>query len=182
MRWGLSNRLLVGAIGAVVGVLIVAMAIAIVRDVGDEQLGRADTELTSGANFDLPTFDGDRFVLAEHADQPVFVYFWASWCPPCESEAALIQQLWPEYEARGYMFVGINIWDTPEAARDFVERHGITFPVVSDNDDGTTYLDYGVYGLPEGFFLRPGLALEQKYSGALTEEPFREHLEAIAQS
>ena len=180
MRSGQLNRVLVAAVGVGVAGLIAVMAIAMLRDIGNDDVGRATTELTSGVDFDLPAFDGSRFVLAEHANEPVFVYFWASWCAPCEQEAPLIQALWPEYEALGYTFVGVNIWDSEESAREFVTRHGITFPIVID--DGTTYLDYGVYGLPEAFFLRPGLLVEQKYLGALTEEPFRERLAAIAES
>ena len=180
MRSGQLNRVLVAAVGVGVAGLIAVMAIAMLRDIGNDDVGRATTELTSGVDFDLTAFDGSRFVLAEHANEPVFVYFWASWCAPCEQEAPLIQALWPEYEALGYTFVGVNIWDSEEHAREFVTRHGITFPIVID--DGTTYLDYGVYGLPEAFFLRPGLLVEQKYIGALTEEPFRERLAAIAES
>ena len=180
MRSGQLNRVLVAAVGVGVAGLIAVMAIAMLRDIGNDDVGRATIELTSGVDFDLPAFDGSRFVLAEHANEPVFVYFWASWCAPCEQEAPLIQALWPEYEALGYTFVGVNIWDSEERAREFVTRHGITFPIVID--DGTTYLDYGVYGLPEAFFLRPGLLVEQKYIGALTEEPFRERLAAIAES
>ena len=180
MRSGQLNRVLVAAVGAGVAGLIVVMAIAMLRDVGDDSIGRASTELSSGVDFDLPGLDGSRFVLTEHTNEPVFVYFWASWCAPCEQEAPLIQALWPEYQELGYTFVGINIWDSEESAREFVARHGITFPVVID--DGATYLDYGVYGLPEAFFLRPGLELDQKYIGALTEEPLRERLAAIAES
>lgn len=180
MSSGQLSRVLVAAVGTVAAALIVVMAIAMWRDVGNDDIGRADTELTAGVDFNLDNFDGSRFVLSEHGDRPTFVYFWASWCPPCEQEAPLIQKLWPEYEARGYTFVGINIWDGEADARNFIERHGITFPVVID--DGKTGLDYGVYGLPEAFFLRPGLDLDQKYIGALTEEPFRERLEAIGAS
>lgn len=180
MLSGQLSRVLVAAVGAVAAAVIVVMGIAMVRDVGNDDVGRADTELATGVDFELPGFDGTRFLLTEHVNQPVFVYFWASWCGPCEQEAPLIQELWPEYEARGYAFVGVNIWDGEDDARAFVERHAITFPVVID--DGTTYLDYGVYGLPEAFFLRPGLDVDQKYIGALTEEPFRERLEAIGKS
>jgi thiol-disulfide isomerase/thioredoxin len=178
--WQLS-RVLVAAVGMVAAGLIVTMAIAMVRDVGNDDIGRANSELSVGADFDLPRLDGSRFVLANHSDRPVFVYFWASWCGPCEQEAPLIQKLWPEYEARGYTFVGVNILDAAKPAQAFIERHGLTFPTVIDSD-GDAYLDYGVYAVPEAFFLRPGLDLEQKYIGELTEQPFRELLDAIGQS
>tara|TARA_Y100000588_G_scaffold394404_1_gene514703 strand:+ start:6445 stop:6987 length:543 start_codon:yes stop_codon:yes gene_type:complete len=174
------NRLLVAVVGIAVGGLIVLMGIGMWQDVGNENIGRADTELESGFNFDLPAFDGSRFVLTDHIQNPIFLYFWASWCAPCEIEAPLIQSLWPEYRERGYTFIGINIWDNTQSAQDFVDRHGLEFPIVID--DGNTYLDYGVYGIPEAFFLLPGLRVDQKYIGTLTEVLFRKHLENIKKS
>jgi len=174
---GQTTRLLVATIGGAAILLIAVLAIAMARDVGDENLGRANTELETAYDFALPTFDGSTFVLSEHATGPVFVYFWASWCGPCEQEAPLIQSLWSEYEARGYTFVGVSTWDQEDAARAFIDRHGLTFPLVIGDDE--TYLDYGVYGLPEAFFLRPALEVDAKYIGALTEEDFRERLEAL---
>ena len=160
--------------------LVAVLAFAMTRGIGNDSIGRASTTLETAADFTLLTFEGETFVLSEHADQPIFVYFWASWCPPCEAEAPLIQSLWPEYETRGYVFVGVNIWDTDEAAREFIARHDITFPSVIN--DGETYLDYGVYGLPEAFFLRTGLAVDAKYIGELTENDFRERLDGIETS
>lgn len=174
---GQSARVLVAGIGGTAILLIAVLAVAMTRGIGNDALGRANTEIEIGSDFALPTLEGDTFVLAEHSGGPVFIYFWASWCAPCEEEAPLIQSLWPEYEARGYTFVGVNTWDTEDAARAFVERHGITFPIVFD--DGETYLDYGVYGLPEAFFLRPGLTVDAKYIGALVEDDFRQRLDLL---
>lgn len=174
---GQTARLLVATIGGAAILLVGVLAVAMARDIGDETLGRADTEMETAYDFALPTFEGSTFVLAEHASGPVFIYFWASWCAPCEEEAPLIQSLWAEYETRGYTFVGVNTWDEEAAARAFIERHRLTFPMVIGDDE--TYLDYGVYGLPEAFFLSPGLEVNAKYIGALTEEDFRERLDAL---
>ncbi|MDA0352279.1 MAG: TlpA disulfide reductase family protein [Chloroflexi bacterium] len=181
MSSGKFSRVLVAAVGTVAAALIVAMGVAIARDVGGTDVGATDSSLSSGIDFDLPRFDGSRFILSEHATAPVFIYFWASWCGPCEDEAPVIQKLWPEYEALGYTFVGVNIWDGEDAAREFVNRHGLTFPVVIDGD-GTAYLDYGVISIPEAFFLKPGLVVDRKYIGVLTEAPLRERLAAIGES
>jgi len=177
MLRGQTTRLLVAAAGGAAILLIVALAVAMSRDVGNDAIGRTNTSLETASDFSLLTFEGETFVLSEHAEQPIFVYFWASWCAPCEAEAPMIQSLWPEYQTRGYVFVGVNIWDTDEPARAFIERHGLTFPTVIN--DGETYLDYGVYAVPEAFFLVPGLEVDAKYIGELTEDDFRERLDAI---
>jgi cytochrome c biogenesis protein CcmG/thiol:disulfide interchange protein DsbE len=158
--------------------LALVLAIAMSRGIGGPELGEADAGFTSAADFSLETLDGDEVRLASYADRPVFLYFWASWCAPCRSEAPVIQQLWAEYEAAGYAFIGINMLDSEAGAREFVDEFGMTFPVLRDVA-GDVYLEYGVYGLPEAFFLRPGLEVQEKYIGEITAEVLREKLSAI---
>jgi cytochrome c biogenesis protein CcmG/thiol:disulfide interchange protein DsbE len=164
--------------------LAVALAAAMRGGVGQPPLGAVDAGFTTAATFELPRLNNDgagaagTFSLGDYGDRPVFVYFWASWCTPCKAEAPLIQRLWPEFEARGYTFVGVNIQDQEQDARRFVEEHGLTFPQVRDRE-GAVYLDYGVYGLPESFFLKPGLLVHEKYLGEFDETVLRERLGAI---
>lgn len=167
---------------ASVGVFALAMAVALgaamKEGVGQPPIGAVDPGFRQAAAFELPRFDAGTFALAEHGDRPVFLYFWASWCAPCKAEAPLIQRLWPEFEARGYTFVGVNIQDQDADARRFIEEHGLTFPQVRDRE-GSVYLDYGVYGLPESFFLKPGLVVNEKYLGEFDEAVLRQRLAGI---
>ena len=146
--------------------------------VGDSPLGETDTGLTIAPDFSLPSLDGSSFTLSDYEDGPVFLYFWASWCAPCRKEAPLIERLWPEYESQGYTFVGVNILDNEEQASAFVEEFDLTFPIALDSD-GSAYLGYGVYGVPEAFFLSPGRVVEFKFLGELDEERLRGNLERI---
>lgn len=179
MRPWLRGRLLVLIAGGAALLLASTLALAMSRGVGGERLGATDAGFEIAAGFTLPTFDGGSFTLSEHSDGPVFIYFWASWCLPCRLEAPVIQRLWPEYEAAGYAFVGINILDSERDARAFIEEFGLTFPNATD-DSGSVYLEYGVYGLPEAFFLRPGLVVSQKFIGELNEQEFRAMLGRLA--
>lgn len=138
----------------------------------------APASVSAAAAVTLTTFAGERFRLGDHAEGPVFVYFWASWCEPCKAEAQLIQRLAPEYVAQGHTFVGVNIWDGEADARAFVQRYGLTFPVVRDAD-GAFYLALGVERLPMAFFLRPGLEIQRRVLGELREPALREALAAI---
>lgn len=108
----------------------------------------------------------------------MLLYFWASWCVPCRSEAPLIQRLWPEYQAKGYTFVGMNIWDTDSYARKFARDFELTFPVVRDPEN-KVYLDYGVETLPMAFLIRPGLQVERRYVGQLEEGDLRSMLDHL---
>ncbi len=174
----LHGRLLVVGVGSAALALIAVLAIASLRDVGQDPLGAVDPGIERAAEFSLPALGGGEVAIADYADGPIFLYFWASWCAPCEREAPLIEQLWSEYEARGYAFLGINILDSEREARRFVERHGLTFPSLVDAD-GEVYLEFGVNGVPEAYFLSPGLQVRHKFLGELRESEFREMLEAI---
>ena len=171
-------RLVLGSLAVALALLLATLGVALYRGVGDSPLGPDDAAFRLAPDFAAETLDGATFRLGQHAGRPLFLYFWASWCAPCEREAPLIERLWREYEARGYTFVGVNVMDNAADAAAFARRHGLTFPIVSGND---VYLDYGVVALPEAFFVRPGLRVSGKYIGELREDGFRAMLDALAE-
>ena len=93
----------------------------------------------------------------------------------------MIQRLWPEYQSRGYTFIGVNIVDTESDARAFIKEFGITYPNVRD-PKGVVYLDWGVTSVAESYFLRPGGAVATRYVGGLNEQALRKRLDALATS
>jgi peroxiredoxin len=170
----LRGRLLIIVIGALALTLAGVMAVAMSRGVGNSELGEVEAGFSTATDFTMLTFDGEPLTLSDFSEGPVFIYFWASWCAPCYREAPLIERLWPEYRDAGYTFIGVNMLDGELDAREFIETFDLTFPAVIDEND--VYLQYGVYGLPEAFFLRPGLNVSRKFIGELTEPEFREML------
>ena len=172
-------QLLVSGVGVVLILGLASLAYAMNRGVGSEASGRTDAKGQQMAPFSLAQFDGGRYDLQQHAGGPVFVYFWASWCVPCQAEAPVIQKLWPEYQRRGYSFVGVDIWDAESDARRFIDQQHLTFPVAADAE-GRVYVDYGVAALPDSYFLDPGLRARSRYQGALTEATLRQLLDELA--
>jgi cytochrome c biogenesis protein CcmG/thiol:disulfide interchange protein DsbE len=68
--------------------------------------------------------------------------------------------------------MGVDIQDKREAAEKFVGDFGLTFPVAQDLK-GTVSVDYGVYGVPETFFLDRQGRIRVKHVGAITDDIFR---------
>src|SRR5439155_26748966 len=92
-----------------------------------------------------------RISLAELRGQPVVLNFWASWCPPCRTEAPRLQRAWVHARSQGTLFVGLNQQDLTGDARAFMLQYGITYPNIRDPSDDVARA-WGLTGLPETFF------------------------------
>ena len=125
------------------------------------------------AAFALTSYAGEPMSLEAHRGRVVVVNFWASWChPACYEEAPVLERQWRGYRDRGVVVVGVDIQDKREAAEKFVADFGLTFPVAQDLK-GTVSVDYGVYGVPETFFVDRKGRIRVKHVGAVTDEVFR---------
>ncbi len=144
------------------------------REIPSPLLGRP------AAPFSLPLFDGGRFSLAEHRGKVVVIDFWASWCVPCQEEAALLEATWRAYRDRGVVFVGVNFQDQEAAARAFIREFGLTFP--NGRDAGSRIaVDYGVYGIPELFFVTREGRIASKHIGLIGRATLEARIEEARQ-
>jgi len=100
--------------------------------------------------FTLQTFDGPAVTLADLRGQVVVVNFWASWCKPCEEEAAALQSTSQKYADQGVVFLGVAYVDTEPESRAFLDRFAITYPNGPDLRTDISHR-YRVRGVPETF-------------------------------
>jgi cytochrome c biogenesis protein CcmG/thiol:disulfide interchange protein DsbE len=143
------------------------------REIPSPLLGRP------AAAFSLTTFAGSPLSLEDLRGKVVMLNFWASWCvPACYEEAPALERTWQAYKDQGVAVVGVDIQDKEEAAREFLARFGHTFPNAPD-PRGRVSVDYGVYGVPETFFIDRRGRVRFKHVGALTDEIARRHLDAL---
>lgn len=143
------------------------------RDVPSPLVGRP------AAPIALAAMDGTPWTLEAQRGRVVVVNFWASWCyPACYEEAPVLERGWRAYRDRGVVVVGVNIQDTLEAAQKFIRQFDLTFPNVRDTA-GKVSVDYGIYGVPETFFVDRGGRIRAKHVGAVTDAVFREHVERL---
>ena len=143
------------------------------RDIPSPLIGKP------AASFTLTTFDGAELSLKALRGRVVVLNFWASWCyPACYEEAPALERGWQTYKDRGVMLVGVNIQDKMEPAKKFLAQFGHTFPNAPD-PAGRVSVDYGVYGVPETFFIDRAGRVRFKHVGAVTDETLRQRVEAL---
>jgi len=141
----------------VIGVAAAFLAFGIFQGLSSSPDARAN-QLSgpSGAraiNFSLPSVTNSHRVLSlkSFRGRSLVINFWASWCVPCRTEMPLLEKA---YRAEGgnVAFVGIDTNDTPAAARAFLAKVHVTYPVASDTN-GSLALKYGLFGLPTTIFI-----------------------------
>ena len=113
---------------------------------------------------------GDTVRLGDLRGQVVVLNFWASWCGPCRSEHATMSEVAQQYAGKPVHFVGSLYNDTPEAGMAFIsEMGGESYPSVQD-PGARTAIDFGVYGVPETFFIGGDGTIAHKITGPVTAD------------
>lgn len=117
-------------------------------------------------DFTLALFDGGTISLKDYRGKAVLVNFWASWCPPCRVEAPALEAAWKRYREKDVVFLGVNIQDQENNAREFIKEFGITY--INGRDlTRKVSVDYGVWGIPETFFVDREGRITYKQVGAV---------------
>lgn len=66
-----------------------------------------------------------------------------------------MQKTWAQVQAKGVVFVGVDVADTADGAHAFLKKFGITYLNVQDTLTTSTGISYGITGYPETFFIDP---------------------------
>lgn len=110
-------------------------------------------------DFTLPLFSGYEYAgrseikLSELRGRVVVLNFWASWCKPCEQEAAELQQAWEFYQpTEQVVFLGVDYVDTEPEALVYLQKYGITYPNGPDMATRISQL-FRTTGVPETYFI-----------------------------
>lgn len=88
-----------------------------------------------GQNRDVYANDSQRSTPAGPAAspsrsatcRPVLVNLWATWCGPCREEMPRLQAAYERFGDR-VAFVGVDTQDDPQAAGEFLDEVGLTWP------------------------------------------------------
>jgi cytochrome c biogenesis protein CcmG/thiol:disulfide interchange protein DsbE len=122
--------------------------------------------------FELEGLDGRRLSSRELRGRPAVINFWASWCSECRKEHPLLMAAHDRIGDR-IAFVGIVFQDSAKNARGYLVEMGDvpsgSYPNLKDPGSRVA-IDYGVYGVPETFFVDRRGVVVAKRVGRVTPE------------
>jgi cytochrome c biogenesis protein CcmG/thiol:disulfide interchange protein DsbE len=96
-----------------------------------------------------------------------FVNFFASWCAPCRDEQPALMAL---AHLPGVALDGVAYKDKPVDSRRFLANLGDPYRRVGIDSDGTTAINFGVYGVPETYLVDGTGHIRYRHVGPLSEE------------
>jgi cytochrome c biogenesis protein CcmG/thiol:disulfide interchange protein DsbE len=171
-------------------VLVVALLLALLGwQVFRTEQGKAlDGKVENGQRPMAPTFTLDRLdgqgkvALASLRGKAVVLNFWASWCVPCKEESPRLQAFWEKHRDGGVVVLGIDAQDFDFDARRFINRYGLTYPILRDKH-GSTLGHYGITGFPETWFIdRSGRLVGKHVAGPVSDAELERYVQLALQS
>jgi len=102
----------------------------------------------------LKNLAGKDVGLGDYSGRTVIVNFWATWCEPCVAEMPSLQRLRDRMAPAGLEVIAVNLQENAARIQPYLERLGVTFPVVRDHD-GSVRTAWGVGVFPTSFVVGP---------------------------
>ncbi|MDR9391105.1 MAG: TlpA disulfide reductase family protein [Trueperaceae bacterium] len=141
-------------------------------------------------DFTMLDADGAPVALSELRGTPVFLNFWASWCPPCVAELPLLDQAARDLEGELHVVL-LNVGEDASVVEPFLADLDVDAPLrLRDPVEGTEAPDgvltsrvvataYQTYGLPTSILLDADGAIVTRISGAVSERSLPSHLTRV---
>ncbi|MFC4271994.1 DsbE family thiol:disulfide interchange protein [Sneathiella chungangensis] len=106
----------------------------------------------------------------------VLLNVFASWCVACLAEHPFFMEIKQQNLVEIY---GLNYKDTPDAAAQWLDRHGNPYSRTGMDIKGRVGIDFGVYGVPETFVISPDGKILDKIIGPVSREMFEERIRPL---
>jgi peroxiredoxin len=129
-------------------------------------------------DFVLTDLNGKKHRLSDYRGKGVFLNFWGTWCKPCEKEMPYMNKQYEVYKKKGVEVLAVNVGESELSVKKFVERFGLTFPVMIDQQEQVMHA-YDVNPLPTTFLIDKNGKIVDIITGTMTESMVQQYMERI---
>ena len=118
---------------------------------------------------------GKTTKLSDLRDKPVYLNFWATWCPPCVKELPHIQAKYEQYKDRIH-FLAISVDSEQEAPAQFNSSKGYTFTVGYGNEREISRA-YNIEAIPASYIIGTDGTIKAQIVGSMDEADLESFLQ-----
>lgn len=129
-------------------------------------------------DFKVKMFDGKETDIKALKGKVVLVNFWATWCPSCIQELAVVQkEIIDRFAGKDFVFLPISREDSYEKIAAFRKARGHNFPMGMD-PDRSIYSKFARISIPRNYVVDKSGKIVHMDIG-YTPEQFKEMIEVI---
>jgi len=116
---------------------------------------------------------GNQVSLADARGNPVILRFWSTDCKFCRADTPIFNRYFAAYKDKGLKVVYINVTQTEQEVKAFIEELGIIFPVIRDGG-GKIARSFNIKAQPMTIILSPEHTLLAAILGGVSEAELKE--------
>lgn len=131
-----------------------------------------------GTTFQLTDLRGNPIRLADLRGKVVWLNFWASWCPPCQSETPILRKMDLAYRDRGLAIVGVQVQQTVDDGQRYASTYDLGYRIGEDVS-ADIFREYKVFALPTQFFIDGNGVIRTVLNGPVDETSARALIEVL---
>jgi thiol-disulfide isomerase/thioredoxin len=110
---------------------------------------------------------GETVKLSSLRGRPVWINFWATWCPPCRDEMPDMEKIYGEYKSKNLAILGVDVQESDQKVKEFTGSLELTWTFTLDAK-GDISNRYFVSALPSHFFVDKDGVIRAIHTGGLT--------------
>ena len=126
-------------------------------------IGKRPPAFTLPGAAGLQGFSNTDLLALSH---PVLINWFASWCEPCRQEAGVLRNL----ADSGIAIWGIAYEDSASALTNYLQKFGNPYQRLAVDQSGLTAINWGVYGVPETYFIDKAGIIRLRYAGPMSDD------------